>query len=163
MSSSRRGCVDQLSAGKAGSTVDQILAITRDQRVDCRGSNPWHFNTVPTQITPSHVTLRHLPGADVSSLPFDFVLLLIGYEADMSLLRCAGVKLNGDCQIPTYSQQTMETNVPDLYVAGCAVGGTQDKYALFLENCHVHVPRILAALKGEKIQVTAPQYARPES
>ena len=122
-----------------------------------------HFNTLPTEISESHVMLRHLPGSDVSRLPFDFVLLLIGYEADMTLLGCAGVELKGECQMPVYSEQTMETNVPGLYVAGCAVGGTQDKYALFLENCHVHVPRIIASLRGEKIEVATPEFARPES
>ena len=109
------------------------------------------------------VKLKHLVSGAISTEPFDFVLLLIGYEADMSLLRCAGVELNGECQIPTYSEQTMETNVPGLYVAGCAIGGTQDKYAVFLENCHVHVPRIVAALKGEKAEVSAPAYAAPET
>ena len=107
--------------------------------------------------------LRHLPGVDMSTEPFDFVLLLVGYEADMTLLRCAGVELNGECQLPTYSQETMETNVPGLYVAGCAIGGTQDKYAVFLENCHVHVPRIMAALRGDRAAVMAPEYSRPES
>ena len=78
----------------------------------------------------------------------DFVLLLIGYEADVSLLKLAGVELLGNCQAPRYNPQTMETNVPALYVAGTATGGTQDKYALFIENCHVHVERIIAALTG---------------
>jgi thioredoxin reductase (NADPH) len=86
-----------------------------------------YFNTVPTEITPATVTLRHLPGMDVSTEPFDFVLLLVGYEADMTLLRNAGVELNGDSQIPVFSEESMETNVPGLYVAGWATGGTPDK------------------------------------
>jgi thioredoxin reductase (NADPH) len=122
-----------------------------------------HFSTVPTEITPSLVKLRHLPGTDVSSEPFDFVLLLIGYQADMTLLRCAGVELAGDCQIPTYDPATMETNVPGLYVAGCAIGGTQDKYSVFLENCHVHIPRIIASLRGERAEIPQPVFAKPES
>jgi len=91
---------------------------------------------------------------------------LIGYEADLSLLRKAGVELRGDCDAPVYNEQTMETNVPGVYVAGCAIGGTQDKYAIFLENCHVHVPRILAALKGETpppVTLQTPEFARPET
>jgi thioredoxin reductase (NADPH) len=121
------------------------------------------FNTLPVEITPSVVRLKHVQTGEISTESFDFVLLLIGYEADMTLLKCAGVELNGECQIPAYSPETMETNVPGLYVAGCAIGGTQDKYAVFLENCHVHVPRIMAALRGEKIAAAAPHYARPES
>ena len=98
-----------------------------------------------------------------TALEVDFVLLLIGYEADVSLLKLAGVELLGECHAPRYDSQTMETNVLGLYVAGTATGGTQDKYALFIENCHVHVDRIIAALTG-----TAPPQApipldRPES
>ena len=121
------------------------------------------FNTVPMEITASTVKLKNTVTGELSTESFDFVLLLIGYEADMSLLRCAGVELTGDCQLPVYNQQTMETNVPGLYVAGCAVGGTQDKYAVFLENCHVHIPRIMASLRGETAEVRAPEYARPET
>jgi thioredoxin reductase (NADPH) len=95
--------------------------------------------------------------------PFDFVLLLVGYEADMTLLRNAGVELRGDCQTPAFDEQTMQTNVSGLYVAGCAVGGTQDKYRLFLENCHVHIPRIVAHLRGQVAHVAPTEYARPES
>jgi thioredoxin reductase (NADPH) len=122
-----------------------------------------YFKSLPTEITPSHVTLKDIATGESSSHPFDFVLLLIGYEADMTLLRCAGVELNGECQIPTYSEQTMETNVPGLHVAGCAIGGTQDKYAIFLENCHVHIPRIIAAIKGHAENIPVPEYARPET
>jgi thioredoxin reductase (NADPH) len=122
-----------------------------------------YFNTMPTQITESAVHFRHLHGHDEISQPFDFVLLLVGYEADMTLLRNAGVELHGECQTPVFNEQTMESNVPGLYVAGCAVGGTQDKYRLFLENCHVHIPRIIAHLRGEVATISTPDYARPES
>jgi len=43
----------------------------------------------------------------------------------------------------------MQTNVPGLFVAGTAVAGTQRSgVRVFLENCHVHVDRILAAITG---------------
>jgi thioredoxin reductase (NADPH) len=156
-----------------------------------------YFNTVPVEITPSHVRLGaapltpesevlRRPGSDAEesggalrtrrdateiashgkpiSEPFDFVLLLTGYEADLSLLKKAGVPLHGDCQAPAYNERTMETNIPGVYVAGCAIGGTQDKYSVFLENCHVHVPRIIAALTGSAPPtIEVPAYPRPES
>ncbi len=124
------------------------------------------FNTVPIRITQSHVEFRRT-AEDTTETglaePFDFVLLLVGYEADPTLLRSAGVELHGDCQLPIYNERTMETNIPGIYVAGCAVGGTQDKYAIFLENCHVHVPRIVAALQGKTAEIKKPEYARPET
>ncbi len=93
----------------------------------------------------------------------DFVLLLVGYEADVSLLKLAGVELLGECRAPRYDLRTMETNVPGLYVAGTATGGTQDKYALFIENCHVHVERIMAALTGAAPPEAPAPLDRPES
>jgi thioredoxin reductase (NADPH) len=76
------------------------------------------------------------------------VLLLTGYEADMSLCRQLGVELKIDSQAPQFDPATMETNVPGLYVAGTATAGTQGRFTVFIENCHVHVERIMAALTG---------------
>jgi thioredoxin reductase (NADPH) len=73
----------------------------------------------------------------------DDVLKLVGYEQDKRLLKRAGIQLVGEEQKPAFDEHTMETNIPGLYVAGTAVGGTQQKFRIFLENCHVHVPRIL--------------------
>ena len=95
-----------------------------------------------------------------------FVLLLIGYEADMTLFHLAGAKLHENSQAPVFNEQTMETSVPGLYAAGTAVGGTQDRYVLFIENCHVHVSKILAAITGKTApaSVIAPEVlVRPES
>jgi thioredoxin reductase (NADPH) len=123
-----------------------------------------HFNTVVSQITPSTVTLGPCGGGAGKEEPFDFVLLLTGYEADMSLMKKAGVELQSECQIPVFNEQTMETNVPGVYLAGCAIGGTQSRYKIFLENCHVHVPRIVAALSGAAPpMVQEPKYAGAES
>ena len=59
-----------------------------------------------------------------------------------------GLAVVGLDHVPTYDAATMETNVPGLYVAGTAIGGTQSHYKVFLENCHVHVERIVASLRG---------------
>ncbi len=123
-----------------------------------------YFDTVVTEITPSGVTLAPCGGGAGKVEPFDFLFLLTGYEADMSLMKKAGVELQSECQIPVFNEQTMETNVPGVYVAGCAIGGTQSRYKIFLENCHVHVPRIVAALTGAAApRIEEPKYAGAES
>ena len=38
---------------------------------------------------------------------------------------------------------------PRLYVAGTAVAGTQRQCRLFIENCHAHVEKTVAALTGQ--------------
>ena len=54
------------------------------------------------------------------TLPNDAVFVLIGSDADLTLLRDAGVRIEraGLTEIPSYDPETFETNVPGLYVAG---------------------------------------------
>jgi thioredoxin reductase (NADPH) len=108
------------------------------------------FNTIPTAIHPGHVTLRPVDGgggqAGTRDVEADFVLSLIGYEQDDKLFKLAGFKLQGSCHAPELDPQTMQSRVPGIYVIGTAVGGTQDKFTVFIENCHVHVPRVLASI-----------------
>ena len=129
---------------------------------------PAYFGTMPTAITPTNVTLERsdieAPGkSSTLDLPFDFVLLLIGYEQDNALFKLAGVEVDGACGAPAYDPATMQTNVPGLYVAGTAVGGTQEKYTVFIENCHVHVERIVSALTGTAPPEAPAPVGLPES
>ncbi len=127
-----------------------------------------YFATQPTEITPTHVTLARRtetlygpPGT--LQVGADFVLLLIGYEADMLLMKLAGVELQGESQVPVYDPRTMQSSVRGIFVAGTAIGGTQEKYSVFIENCHVHVDRIIAALTGAAAPPTPEPLASPES
>jgi thioredoxin reductase (NADPH) len=41
----------------------------------------------------------------------------------------------------------METNVPGLFIAGTAIQGSPvGRVRVIVENCHVHVPRIVARI-----------------
>jgi thioredoxin reductase (NADPH) len=134
-----------------------------------------YFGTVPTQITPTEVLLAPAMSGDGDGTgnaafvpnplgaPADFVLLQIGYEQDTTLLTMAGIELHGICGTPIFDERTMQTNVPGVFVAGTSVGGTQDKYRLFIENCHVHVGRIVSALTGAAPPPTPVPLAAPES
>jgi thioredoxin reductase (NADPH) len=107
--------------------------------------------TVPVEIQPGRVYLQPAPGletSDLIELPVDFVLLNTGFVADMSLFEMAGVTLHGEQRTPEYNPDSMETDVAGLYVAGTAAAGSQKRYTLFIENCHVHVGKIAAALSG---------------
>lgn len=120
-----------------------------------------YLDSTVSRITPTRVRLTTPHGE--SEIETDFVLLAIGYNADMSLCRMAGVRLNGHCLIPEFDPVTMQTNVPGIYVAGTAVGGTQQEYHVFLENCHVHIERIVAHITGSSLQTDAPIFDQPES
>jgi thioredoxin reductase (NADPH) len=90
---------------------------------------------------------------DRGSVTADFVLILTGYRQDSTLFRMLGVELRGESQHPVYDPDTMQTNVPGVFIAGTAVAGTPPtKVSVIVETCHVHVPRIVAAIQGRRAE-----------
>lgn len=129
-----------------------------------QGHIAYHPRTVPVAITSECVLLESLEGGARQEVAADHVLLLVGYEADVTLFRMAGVTLEGENGGPRHEAATMETDVPGLYVAGTAAAGTQVSFRLFIENCHVHVDRIVAALTGRPAVIRRPRaFTLPES
>lgn len=110
--------------------------------------------TVPVEITMQEVLLAAtdeqgtLMAGEIEHLPFDFVLLCTGYQADTTLFSLLGVDLLGTEQSPRYNPETMESNVPGVFVLGTAAGGTQSKFMHFIETSHAHVPKILGAIQS---------------
>ncbi|HZD11664.1 MAG TPA: NAD(P)-binding domain-containing protein [Candidatus Binatia bacterium] len=132
--------------------VKPHLADDISTRLD-KGEITFLPSTVPVEITPAHVLLAKIdqclqPTTETFRRPFDAVLLATGFAADMGLFRQAGVELHGVEQAPVYDAKTMETNVPDLYIAGTAAGGSQVKFEHFISTSHDHVARIAKALTG---------------
>jgi thioredoxin reductase (NADPH) len=81
------------------------------------------------------------------TLPADFVLALTGYRQDTSLFEMLGVDLQGADRKPLLDEATMETNVPGVFVAGTAIAGSPaERVRIIVEDCHVHVPRIVEAI-----------------
>jgi thioredoxin reductase (NADPH) len=77
----------------------------------------------------------------------DFVLALTGYRQDSTLFEMLGVDMQGAERRPRYDEVTMETNVPGVFIAGTAISGSpEERVRAIVEDCHVHVPRIVAAL-----------------
>lgn len=109
--------------------------------------------TTPIEITPTEVLLAPCvdgqpSGAPPIAHPTDFVLLNTGFRGDQSLLEMVGVELRGPNRVPVFNPETMETNVPGLYLAGTVAAGVQQRYTLFIENCHAHAGAITRALSG---------------
>ncbi len=118
-----------------------------------KGEMRFYPATLPVEITPSHVVLEGTEDGETGNgrftqVPVDFVLLATGFVADMSLFERAGVHLTGPECAPVFNPQTMETNVPGLYVAGTAAGGTQSKFTYFISTTHQHVSHIVRHITG---------------
>ncbi len=118
-----------------------------------KGEIGFYPATLPVEITPTHVVLAHTEDGVTPQEPLirheaDFVLLATGFEADMSLCERAGVALEGPERAPVHDPETMETNVPGLYVAGTVVGGTQMRFRYFISTSHDHVVKVVRAISG---------------
>ena len=77
------------------------------------------FFTEIEKITEREVQLQSEDGASVA-FPNHAVFILIGSDADHTLLRRVGVDFvtAGLAEVPVYDPDTHETNIPGLYVAG---------------------------------------------
>lgn len=118
-----------------------------------KGEMTFYPATLPVEITPGCVRLAgtsdgRSPDGPIHEVPADFVLLATGFVADMRLFELAGVQLHGAERAPVYNPETMETNVPGLYVAGTAAGGTQSRFKYFISTCHHHVSNIVRHISG---------------
>jgi len=89
-----------------------------EQQIE-RGRLQLLFFTEVEEITEREVRIRREDGETVT-LSNDAVFILIGSDADLTLLRQVGVEIvRGKlCDLPVYNLETFETNVHGLYVAG---------------------------------------------
>ena len=71
------------------------------------------------EITEKQVRLTTEAGESLT-IPNDVVFVLIGSDADLTLLRKLGVNTEPGklTEVPVYNPETFETNVPGIYVAG---------------------------------------------
>ncbi len=108
------------------------------------GSITAHFSTEVKEIVPGSVILENTSRGRFS-VENDAVLVLIGYHPDVGFLETMGVLMNPDTMAPTHSPETMETNVPHLYVAGSIAAGRNNN-KIFIENGRMHGRSIVASI-----------------
>jgi thioredoxin reductase (NADPH) len=111
--------------------------------------------TVPLAIRPGCVELIRMQNREplldsTFEHAADFVLLATGFHGDQSLLEMLGVELCGLNRVPVFDPGTMESNVSGVYLAGTVAAGIQQRYTLFIENCHEHAARIAEAITGRR-------------
>jgi thioredoxin reductase (NADPH) len=103
-----------------------------------------HFNSFVEEITPDTVIVNTPHGKQ--ELKNDFVFALTGYHPDYDFLRGIGIELAGDQKRPVCDPETLESNVPGVYVAGVIVAGSRTS-EIFIENGRFHGQHIAVDLK----------------
>ena len=102
------------------------------------------FQARIVEISPSFVRVESPAGSE--AVRAEAVFPLIGYEPDFSLLERCGVRLDGPSRVPAHDPETLESNVPSLYLAGALLGGV-DVGRIFIENSRHHASRIAGAIE----------------
>lgn len=115
--------------------LPELEARIRSQEIEC------FYNAEVKEITQDRAKIFQ-DGRTVL-VPADFIIKAIGFNADMNLFEQLGVSLSGVNNAPRFEDSTMETNVRNVFVLGTATAGTQSKYKIFIENCHVHVVKVI--------------------
>jgi thioredoxin reductase (NADPH) len=84
------------------------------------------------RIDPGWTTIRTVDG-DEERLRADRVYALTGFQPDFALFRSMGIELDPDTLRPSLDPETLETNVPGIYMAGSIVSGRAIS-EVFIEN-----------------------------
>ena len=110
------------------------------------GSIAARWNSRVTEIGAGDVTLESTDGL-LSRIPADHVFLMTGFAPSVGLLRDMGVTIDPTTGIPSHDPQTLETNVPGVFIAGVVVAG-YDANKVFIENGRFHGDQIVARVLG---------------
>lgn len=112
------------------------------------GSIKAYFNSMVTEIRENEIVVQTPAGT--LTLENDWVLSLTGYQPNLSFLHKLGIELSNDAvRKPTYSEETHETNIPGIYLAGVICGG-MNTHRLFIENSREHAEKIISAIAEKR-------------
>lgn len=110
---------NRIAEGSIKAYFQSSIAAVRDKEVDI--------------ITPEGIV----------TIENDHVLAMTGYRPDFTMLERFGVELSADWKrCPVYHPDTMETNLPGVYLAGVVCGG-METHKWFIENSRDHADKII--------------------
>ena len=115
-------------------------------RIARREITTW-FCCRTTRIDPSTVTLRDVHTGAEHVIGNDFVFAMTGWRPDAPLLRALGVGFDADTSVPRHDPDTLETDVPGVYIAGVLVTGSNKT---FIENGREHGVVIVRAIRAHE-------------
>ncbi|MCH7972693.1 MAG: YpdA family putative bacillithiol disulfide reductase [Bacteroidetes bacterium] len=112
------------------------------------GSIKTYFNSGVSEIREKEIDIITPKGK--ITIENDFVFAMTGYHPDFNFLKMMGIKIsNDDKLIPQFNEDTFETNVKGIYLAGVVCGGMNTgKY--FIENSINHAANIFDHIQSAK-------------
>jgi thioredoxin reductase (NADPH) len=101
------------------------------------------FNVKVKEFTRDGVVVE--TGGPARELMAKQVFALTGYHPDYEFIEALGVELDSESRRPALDPNTLESNVPGIYLAGVVIGGRHTG-EIFIENGRFHGKQIVEAL-----------------
>ncbi len=161
---------DVLVVGAGNSSVESALETYRAgarvtmvhlfDKID-RGVKPWvvpdiqnrlangeievYWNHRIQEILPTKVILEDTDSMETVEIANDWVLAMTGWRPDRGFISGLGISIDDETGIPSHNTDTMESNVPGIYIAGVLAAG-YNANKIFIENGKLHGPKIVEAI-----------------
>lgn len=133
--------------GQVDRTVKYWVLPDIENRIK-EGSIKAYFNSTIKEIREEEVIIETPEGE--KKLANDFLLAMTGYRPNYGLLDQLGVKLTLDeKKQPCFDNNSQETNVPGLYLAGVVCGGLNTR-EFFIENTIDHARAIFEDIRAKR-------------
>ncbi|WP_243290087.1 YpdA family putative bacillithiol disulfide reductase [Bacillus sp. FJAT-47783] len=104
------------------------------------------FQAVVKEITEKTVTYI-VNSEEEKTIRNDFVFAMTGYHPDHQFLKKMNVSIDQETGRPYYSEESMETNVEGIFIAGVIAAGNNAN-EIFIENGRFHGERIAKTLQN---------------
>ncbi|MDF2037211.1 YpdA family putative bacillithiol disulfide reductase [Cytobacillus oceanisediminis] len=101
------------------------------------------FNAHVKEISENKLT--YMADGQEFEIENDFVFAMTGYHPDHEFLRSMGIQINEETGRPQFNPETMETNVPGIFIAGVIAAGNNAN-EIFIENGRFHGGQIAKAI-----------------
>ncbi|MEQ9374320.1 MAG: YpdA family putative bacillithiol disulfide reductase [Imperialibacter sp.] len=113
------------------------------------GSIKAYFKSQVVAIRETEVDIMTPEG--MKTLENDFVLAMTGYQPSFTFLKSMNIEIGKDDFLtPVHNPETMETNVPGIYLAGVICGGLKTN-KWFIENSRVHAEVIMEKIGKKQV------------
>ncbi|MGG0642726.1 YpdA family putative bacillithiol disulfide reductase [Sporosarcina gallistercoris] len=104
------------------------------------------FQAAVEEITEDSVRVQTESG--VQEIQADAVFAMIGYHPDYTFLKSIGIQLEQESGCPLFNEETMETSVEGLYIAGVIAAGNNAN-SIFIENGRHHGEAIALSISDK--------------
>jgi len=127
---------------KLGEDIKYWVRPDLENRLKEGSITAW-FNACLREILPSSVRVES--DGVCEEIPAEAVFLMTGYHPDFEFLGKAGIAVNPQTCAPLHDPETLETNVPGLFLAGSVISG-RNTNRVFIENGRFHGEQVVKTI-----------------